>query len=126
MRRRRIIAPLLIAVGACASASANAECDAARGKQVFETKCTTCHTAATGAPHAAGPNLHGVVGRPAATAKDFNYSDALTALKVVWKREELLEFLKDPQARAPGTFMAFTGVRRVADRESLVCYLESL
>ena len=122
----RIIAPLAIVVGAWMSASAGAACDSTRGRQVFETKCMTCHTAAADAPHAAGPNLHGVVGRQSASAKDFNYSEALKALRIAWTRERLLEFLEDPPARAPGTFMAFSGVRRPADRESLVCYLESL
>jgi cytochrome c len=121
-----IIAPLLILIGASTSATAGAACDLTRGRQVFETKCTTCHTAAAGAAHAVGPNLHGVIGRPAAAAKGFNYSEALSAWKIVWTRERLLEFLEDPLARVPGTFMAFSGVRRAADRESLVCYLESL
>jgi cytochrome c len=123
---RRMLAPLWIVTGVCMAASAFAECDSVRGRQVFETKCTTCHTAAVGAAHAVGPNLHGVFGRKSATADGFNYSPALKALGFVWTRERLLEFLEDPPARVPGTFMAFTGVRRPADREALVCYLETL
>lgn len=116
----------LVLVMACTSTGALAACDPTRGQQVFETKCTTCHTAAAGAPHAVGPNLHAVFGRTSASASAFAYSEALKSLKVVWTREQLLGFLENPQARAPGTFMAFTGVRRVEDRESLVCYLKSL
>jgi cytochrome c len=73
-----------------------------------------------------GPNLHGVFGRQAASAPAFTYSEALSGLRIAWTREQLLQFLENPQARAPGTFMAFTGVRKPADRESLVCFLETL
>jgi len=123
---RQVLASSCCVIGLCLTASAFAECDPARGRQVFETKCATCHTAAVGAAHAVGPNLHGVVGRRSASADGFNYSAALKALGFVWTRERLLEFLEDPPARVPGTFMAFTGVRRIADREALVCYLETL
>ena len=125
MLRRTAFALMTIAAAA-ASATANAACDLARGRQLFETKCTTCHTASAGAEHSAGPNLHGVAGRQVASAKAFTYSEPLKALNFTWTHERLLEFVENPQSLAPGTFMAFTGVRRPADRESLVCYLESL
>jgi cytochrome c len=56
-----------------------------------------------------GPNLRGVVGRPAGKFKGFQYSKAfLSALKdVSWSESELDAWITDSQARAPDTIMFY-------------------
>ena len=47
--------------------------DAAAGARVFN-QCRACHTIEDGGPNRVGPNLHGVVGRKAASKEGFRYS----------------------------------------------------
>lgn len=110
------------AVPAGPSASATRSCDVARGERVFAS-CAICHARKADVPSPAGPNLHGVVGRKAASAPGFRYSRALRESGKVWSREELDRFLAAPQAVVPGTAMAFAGVRSPADRAAVVCLL---
>lgn len=77
----------------------------------------------TGLP---GPNLHGVLGRRAAGAADFDYSAALrrrAAAGLSWSREALDAFLADPAGSVPGTTMSFPGMRDAAEREAVIEYL---
>jgi cytochrome c len=104
----------------------HADCDPAAGKVVFEAKCATCHVAQNGAADAAGPNLYSVIGRPAASRPNFGYSPGMRAISIVWSRETLDQYLIDPQAMVPTTYMAFTGLKRDADRRAVICFLESL
>jgi cytochrome c len=121
-RTRLFIAlAMLLAVGV-----SDADCDPAAGKVVFEAKCATCHIAHEGAADAAGPNLYSVIGRPAASRPNFGYSPGMRAISIVWSRETLDQYLMDPQAMVPTTYMAFTGLKRDADRRAVICFLESL
>ena len=75
----------------------------------YDNKCHNCHVirdtggtllAGIDMAHVAkkGPNLYGVVGRPAGTAEDFKYSDLMIAARdagLVWTEEELSKFLDD-------------------------------
>jgi len=115
----------LIAILVAVPAFAN-EADAAlekRGKLLF-LQCRACHEVAVGQPHKVGPNLHGVMGREAATASGFAFSDALKAAKLRWDVATLERWLERPSAVVPGNVMAFAGVASAADRKALIAYLE--
>jgi cytochrome c len=60
--------------------------EADRGKQLFEKRCTGCHSLER---NKEGPNLRGVYGRPAGTAPGFNYSTALKSSHFVWDEQRL-------------------------------------
>ena len=108
---------------ASAATGTEPSCDPARGAEVFSTKCTTCHSLDPNAHGMMGPTLRGVVGRQPARIAGFAYSSALLKLSDPWTSTTLNWFLSDPIGRVPGTYMAFTGVSREADRRALICYL---
>ena len=94
-----------------------------RGRILF-LQCTACHSLKEGEAHKVGPNLHRVIGAPAAHKPGYVYTDSLKESGIVWSRENLSRFLADPFDVVPGTAMAFVGIQRGADRAALIAYLE--
>ena len=82
-----------------------------------------CHTLGPGEEHLIGPNLYGILGRRAASAQDFAYSDALTEAGITWTPEELDVWLARPDEFVPGNLMVFAGLYSVSDRTDLLAYL---
>ncbi|MEJ8473590.1 cytochrome c family protein [Roseibium algae] len=108
------------------SVQANAEGDAAKGEKVFK-KCKACHAVGADAKNKVGPELNGIIGRPAGSVEGFKYSKALmekAAEGFVWDEAELMAFLTKPKKYLPKTKMAFAGLRKEADRENIVAYLK--
>lgn len=106
MRIIMILAALALAT------AAQAEGDIDAGKKAFG-KCKACHTVATPEGEVlfkggrTGPNLYGIIGRPAASG-DFRYSKAMTAAGeagLVWNEALLADFVTDPRGfmKAQGT-----------------------
>ena len=88
------------------------------GAALFAARCASCHNLA--AEHNVGPYLNGVIGRRAGEVAGFNASAALTALDIIWTRENLAEYIANPAQFAPGTAMAGLGItaeeaRTIAD-----------
>ncbi|MBU2677197.1 MAG: PQQ-dependent sugar dehydrogenase [Gammaproteobacteria bacterium] len=69
--------------------------------------CLECHTGVANSP----PVLAGIIGAEIASQDYYGYSDALSSRKGKWTEESLAAFLRDPQAFAPGTTMAGTGLK---------------
>lgn len=107
----------------CALPVSAADCNPARGQQIFESKCAMCHTVKKEQGHMAGPNLAGVIGRPVGKAPGFKYSAALSGAKDSWDSKLLDAFLKAPMEARPGTAMPFSGIKSEPDRAALTCYL---
>ncbi len=106
-------------------AAAHADGDPAKGAILFKQRCAVCHVAAPGAASTVGPNLFGVVGRKAASAPGFNYSDALKASGLTWSAAEIDSFITAPNKKVPGTRM-FISVPSPADRADITAFLASL
>jgi cytochrome c len=92
--------------------------------EAFEV-CRSCHAYQAGEEALEGPTLSGVVGRRIASIEGYDYSPALRRLPGTWDRATLDRFLADPKAFAPGTRMTLGGLRRAADRASVIAFLES-
>lgn len=117
----------LLAVAALLAAPGAFAADAANGKAVFDRLCVICHatTAEPGGPPT-GPTLAGVVGRKAATVKEFAmYSEALKKYGVTWDDKTLDEFLASPFTKVPGTMMVMP-VPDAKERGDVIAYLKTL
>ena len=62
--------------------------DATKGADVFK-RCTICHNAESGGGNRIGPNLFGVVGRPAGSVSGYSYSSAMKSSSVPCARMSL-------------------------------------
>ena len=103
-----------------------AEADVASGEKQAK-KCTACHSLDDGGPDKVGPNLWDIVNRQIAGASGFGYSDVLQDMSgETWSYENLSAFLADPKGWAPGTKMAFSGIKKDGKRADLIAYLRSL
>ena len=94
--------------------------DAARGKLVFEKRCTGCH-AIEGDRE--GPRLGGVFGRKAGSVAGFDYSTGLKNSGVTWNEATLERWLSDPDAMVPDTKMDFH-VPKAQERTDLIAYFQ--
>lgn len=111
-----------LAPGSAAGAQAAlASGDAARGKQVFEARCTGCHTMNQ---NREGPKLAGVVGRTSGAANGFDYSDALKKAAIRWDVQSLDRWLTDPETLVPGNDMEFH-VSKAQERRDVIAYLQA-
>ena len=97
------------------------------GKKVFR-KCKACHTVKQGGKNKIGPNLWAIANRPIANISDFKYSDALISKKgtFTWSEDNLDKYLTKPKDFIPGNKMAFSGVKKDADRKALIQYLKTM
>ena len=102
-------------------AQANPEKGATEAK-----KCAACHSEEKGGPIKIGPPLWGVIGRKIASVEGFEYSDALRGKEGEWTYENIYEFIHGPKEWAPGTKMAFAGIKSPEDRADLLVYLRTL
>jgi len=100
--------------------------DIEHGKATFNTMCSVCHSVKAGGGPVEGPNLLGLVGRPAGSQPAFaRYSEALKASGIVWSTETLDRFLTSPMAMVPGTLMPML-IPDDRTRANVVAYLETL
>jgi len=125
-RSRSVLAGLLLAGLPTVAVNASPDDEGAARVPEAAEQCLSCHAIAADEPALEGPTLWGVVGRPIASAADFEYSDALRRQQGAWDRAQLDRFLAAPQAFAPGTQMTLGGVRNAADRAVVIDFLETL
>jgi cytochrome c len=124
-RMRPLWAIPLVAAGLCAALPAAAG-DAAHGKSVFGSQCASCHSNAPNGPVILGPPLYGVVGRPAGTVKNFNYSPAMKGSGFTWTEDQLRAYLPAPNKLLPGVRMTYGGLKNPAQLDDLIAYLKTL
>jgi cytochrome c len=95
--------------------------DAARGKQLYESRCIGCHSLDE---NRAGPAHRGLFGRKAGSVEGFEYSDAVTKSRVIWDERTLDRWLANPEKLIPGQKMGFS-VSAPADRADIIEYLRA-
>ena len=100
--------------------------DAEAGRRIYAAQCLACHTIERDGRHGVGPNLHGVLGKPAASTEGFRYSNALRQKGEQgwsWTEENLRAYLRNPREAVPGTSMAYPGLRNEQQMNDLIAYL---
>jgi len=94
--------------------------DAARGKAVFEKRCTGCHAMDADRE---GPRLGGVYGRRAGSVAGFNYSAGLKNSGITWTDATLERWLSDPDLVVQDNNMSI-GVPKAEERRDLIAFLK--
>ncbi len=95
-----------------------------RGKLLF-LQCAACHSVQADVETGIGPNLGGIMGRAAASLPGFHYSPALTQAGLTWNEATLDDWIQNPNAVAPGTYMIFSGIPKAEDRQAVIAYLRA-
>ncbi len=93
------------------------------GEQVFQ-RCITCHSEKN-ENRPTGPNLHGILGRKAATREGYFYSQPLRESGLTWDRATTDAYLADPQKLVPNSFMLWP-TPDADERAAMLDYLEDL
>ncbi|MEI6204558.1 MAG: cytochrome c family protein [Enhydrobacter sp.] len=96
------------------------------GERTFSQQCKTCHTVEKDGKSPVGPNLFGVIGRKAATAAGYEFSDAMKKSGITWDEASLADYLKDPKAKVPDGKMAFVGLKRPPQVADVIAYLKKV
>jgi cytochrome c len=97
--------------------------DVEKGQRSFN-KCLPCHAIGPGAENKVGPALNGLDGRHAGAAASFNYSEANKNSGLVWDEATFKDYIRSPQAKIPGTKMAFAGITNPQEIDDLWAYLK--
>ncbi|TKR76614.1 hypothetical protein L596_017728 [Steinernema carpocapsae] len=99
------------------------EGDYEKGKKIFKQRCSQCHVVDSLATKT-GPSLNGIIGRKSGAIEGFAYSAANKNKGVIWERQTLFDYLRDPKKYIPGTKMVFAGLKKSDERADLIKYIE--
>lgn len=125
MITRALLAAILLLGASIPIGSAQAADKATLTEGRKATKiCLTCHHFKK-PKRKFGPHLVDLLGRPVASADDYKYSKALTALGGEWDEERLFGFLMNPAEYAPGNAMKFRGFRDEDKTRAAIAYLKA-
>jgi cytochrome c len=113
-----------VVIAAPAWAPARAQGNETRGERLFNQQCKACHTLEKGGASTAGPNLHGLLGRKAGTGGGYQSSDAMKNSGIVWDDKALVEYLKNPKGKVPGTKMVYIGLKQEAQQQDMIAFLK--
>ena len=97
--------------------------DVERGASVFKG-CQACHAIGPGAQNKVGPELNGLPSRVASAVSDYIYSDANKHSGIVWNEVNFKGYIKDPNAKIPGTKKLFGGIKDEQQAADLWAYLK--
>ncbi|HZZ88289.1 MAG TPA: c-type cytochrome [Caulobacteraceae bacterium] len=112
----------LVAAAALATPALAQSPDAAKGADVYDDRCGSCHVVGGVGQ---GPSLAGVVGRRAGALPGYAYTAALKGSGLVWTPANLDRWLAGPTKLVPGTAMNIE-VPSAVERRELIAYLATL
>jgi cytochrome c len=122
---RSLIAIIAILLGITLPGFARADdAEEAAGREIFN-HCVACRALEPG-KQGFGPDLHGVVGRAAASLPTFEYSQALKNSKIIWTEDNLRKWMSGNDAMIPGTRMRHVSITDKVEQDYLLAFLKSL
>jgi len=110
---------LIVSLAPCVAYAQN---DAARGKQLYESRCIACHSVDS---NRIGPMHAGVFGRKAGAVPGYDYSPALKASQVTWNERTLDAWLRNPESVISGQKMGYQ-LGDANERGAIIEYLKSV
>lgn len=138
---KKTLGTLMFGVGAMLATGAFADGHVAEGEKLVAKRCKACHMIVDGdnvilKGGKVGPNLWGIVGRPAGAEDGFKYGKSLAAAGekgLIWDEEQLAAYLGDPKkylrtylddkkAKSKMTFR----LKKEEQRAAVAAYLASL
>lgn len=90
---------------------------------LFRTQCATCHTLHASEPARQGPTLDHVYDRKIGSVEGYGYTPGYCESDQKWTRENLDEYLTNPQAMFPGSTMAYRQ-SKPGIRNTIIAYLK--
>lgn len=114
----------LLLIALLAAGQAGAAGNPKNGAMLFQ-RCASCHAVGPYASAGYGPQLNGIVGRKAASTKDYKYSEAMKKSGLVWTEKNLAAYLRAPHDVVPGTSMRFWGIKDEQQVADLLSYLKT-
>ena len=124
MKKTSFALSLPVAVFLVAGSASAQSGNEARGERLFNQQCKACHTVDKDGARTVGPNLHALVGRKAGSTEGYSSSEAMKASGIVWDDKTLVEYLKDPKGRVPGTKMVYSGLKQEAQQADMIAFLK--
>ncbi|MCC7200872.1 MAG: cytochrome c family protein [Gammaproteobacteria bacterium] len=130
------VATAVALVGMASVAEAQGTAPSANRGKILFLHCVACHDLKPGtappppAPGASapplkiGPHLGDIIGRKAGIVPAPALSSQLKASNIVWTEDVLDKWIEKPGSVVPGTTMAFGGVPKPEDRQSIILYLK--
>lgn len=98
------------------------QADLENGRAAF-ARCRSCHTITPNGPNLTGPNLYGIIGRPAGTHPGYTYSKVVKSAGFVWDDDHIDHWLQNPRTFLPGNKMTYPGLPDAADRRDVIAFL---
>ena len=90
-------------------------------------KCRFCHSIKKNDRDRMAPNLHRILGKPAAVSENFSYSSAMIEMRnngLIWTPETINAFISNPEGYIPGNRMKMEGIKDPQTRELIINYIE--
>ncbi|MRW91570.1 c-type cytochrome [Duganella sp. FT80W] len=116
---------LFVLLAICQAAPAAALVGDPKNGAFLFLRCASCHAVGKYASAGYGPQLNGIIGRRAASTKDFKYSEAMKKSGLTWDEKTLMAFLRAPHDVVPGTSMRFLGVKSEQQLADLLSYMRA-
>ncbi|SFD94416.1 c-type cytochrome [Roseivivax sediminis] len=86
----------------------------------YNNNCRTCHSRDEG-DNRLGPNLYQIVGRDAAAAEGYQYSNALASADFAWDEERLDAWIENPDNVLNGHKMKpYSGIAEAETRAAII------
>jgi glucose/arabinose dehydrogenase/cytochrome c2 len=126
MNMPRVALAISALLGSTLMASSALAADAVAGKTTFRAQCALCHSAEPNDNGGAqGPDLHGLIGRRAASAGQFSYTKPMRDSNLTWDAPTLDRFLASPTTVVPGSAMVVP-LPNKDDRDNVIAYFQAL